>query len=299
VPDLKPMEFGEVLDGALSLFRRHFGIFFKLSLAVMWLPIAVMVYWRFRFFSFQGAQTPDQVLAALQNEIMPIILSTTVLLVVYGCGILLLTAGSIRVISDSYLGREPQFGEALALGARKIVPLFLVGLGKRLLLILVGLVSFFVVVMLSVLAKLAGQGVVVLLVLGGTCGVVWLLFFIASGYMVTTPVVVLEPLPSAFDSFGRSWELTRGAKLRMLGLWIVGLIITSILPALVMQAVGGMILELLPGAFFQGAWTIVSGLLSVMLAPVMPCILTLAYYDRRVRREGFDLQLLSEQLETL
>jgi hypothetical protein len=36
--------------------------------------------------------------------------------------------------------------------------------------------------------------------------------------------------------------------------------------------------------------------LPIMLTPIIPCVLTLAYYDRRVRREGFDLQLLGEQL---
>ncbi len=34
------------------------------------------------------------------------------------------------------------------------------------------------------------------------------------------------------------------------------------------------------------------------LAPILPCALTLLYYDLRVRREAFDLQILSDQLGT-
>lgn len=294
--DLRPMEFGEILDGALSLFRRHFGLFFKLSLTVMWLPIAVSLYWRLRYFNFEGAQAPDQALAAIQNEILPIVLWGSVLFVVYECAFLLLTAGSIRVISDSYLGREPLFAEALSLGARKIVPLFLVGLGKGLLLGLVALVSGIALALGVGAGKAAGAGIAGLLAVAGFVGMCWLLLFIACGYMVTTPAVVLEPLSSAFDSFGRSWELTRGAKLRMLGLGLVALLIASLLPAIVVQAVGAVILQFVPGA--QTAWTVVSSVVSIMLAPIIPCILTLAYYDLRVRREGFDLQLLSEQLGT-
>jgi hypothetical protein len=297
MPDLKPMEFGEVLDGALSLFRRHFGLFFKLSLSVMWLPIAVSLYWRLRFFNVEGAQTTEQALAAIQNDIVPVVLWGILLFVVYECAFLLLTAGSIRVISDSYLGREPQFGEALAFGAGKIVPLFLVGLGKGLLIALVGIIAIFVVALLVAFGKALGTGMIVLLALAGGIGTVWLLLFIACGYMVTTPVVVLESLPSAFDSFGRSWELTHGAKLRLLGLAIVAFIVASLLPAIVLQAIGALLLELVPGS--QIVLTVVSPVVSIMLAPIIPCILTLAYYDRRVRREGFDLQLLSEQLETL
>jgi hypothetical protein len=292
--DLRPMEFGEVLDGAISLFRRHFGLFFKLSLTVMWLPIAVALYWRLRYFNFDGAQAPDQAIAAIQSQIVPVVIWGFVLFVAYECGFLLLTAGSIRVISDSLLGREPQFGEALALGASKIVPLFLVGLGKGLLIGLVALLGGIVVALVAAAGKVAGVGMAALLIFLGLIGVFWLLLFIASGYIVTTPVVVLESLSSAFDAFGRSWELTRGVKFRMLGLGVVSFLIASVLPAIVMQAVGALVLELIPGA--QMAWAIVPSIVSVMMAPIIPCILTLAYYDRRVRREGFDLQLLSEQL---
>jgi hypothetical protein len=36
-----------------------------------------------------------------------------------------------------------------------------------------------------------------------------------------------------------------------------------------------------------------------VLTPLLSCVLTLVYYDLRVRREGFDLQVLSEQLSTM
>ena len=113
-------------------------------------------------------------------------------------------------------------------------------------------------------------------------------------YALTTPVVVLESLPSAFDSFGRSWELTREAKRRVFGLVAVGILIASVLPSLVLQALGALILQFTPGGLLP--WTIVSSALPVALAPIVPCIVTLAYYDLRVRREGLDLQLLGEQL---
>lgn len=297
MPDLKPMEFGEVLDGAITLFRRHFGLFFKLSLSIMWLPIAVITYYRLRYFNFEGAQTPDQALAAIQGDWVAVLLWGIGLALVYGCAVLMLTASSIRVISDSYLGREPKFGEALGFGAAKIVPLILVGVGKWLLIVLVAIVSSLVLGLVAAVGRAAGQGMVVLLVFLGVVGIIWLLLFIACGYIVTTPVVVLESLSSVFDSFGRSWELTRSAKLRMLGLWLVAALIASFLPALVLQAIGALLLELIPGS--QIVLTVVSPVVSIMLAPIIPCILTLAYYDRRVRREGFDLQLLSEQLETL
>lgn len=291
--DLRPMEFGEILDGALSLFRRHFGLFFKLSLSVMWLPIALAVYWRVQFIGVQAAN-PEQIAAFFEGQMVSFMLWAFVWLLVYGAGMLLLTAGSIRVISDSYLGREPQFGEALGFGVGKIVPLFLVGVGKWLLLVLLSVACALVIVMTGAAGKVLGPGLVALGVFVEACAMVWVVIYVACGYMVTTPVVVLETLPSSFDSFGRSWELTRGARGRVFGLVFVGTLIASVLPQIVLSALGGLVNEVLPSAVLP--WTVLAAALPVVLTPIVPCILTLVYYDLRVRREGFDLQLLSEQL---
>ncbi|HTH64084.1 MAG TPA: hypothetical protein VL563_05350 [Gemmatimonadales bacterium] len=286
--DLRPMEFGEILDGALQLFRRHFGLFLKLSLAVMWLPLAFSIYWRARFFGLATA-TPEQTAAVMQSQIVPFMLWGMVWGVLYGAGMLLLTAGSIRVISDSYLGREPQFGDSLQFGVGKIVPLFLVGLGKTLLLFLLLILSGVVIGLTG-----AAGGLAVLLVFIEVIAAVWLFIYVACGYMVTTPVVVLETLSSNFDAFGRSWELTKGARGRVFGLVFVAGLISSVLPALVLSALGALIAQLAPAASI--AWTVIAAVLPVVLTPIVPCVLTLAYYDLRVRHEGFDLQLLSEQL---
>jgi len=291
--DLRPMEFGEILDGALSLFRRHFGLFLKLSLAVMWLPIALGVYWRVRFLGLQAAN-PEQAAALLQGELVSFSLWALAWALVYGAGMLLLTAGSIRIIADSYLGREPQFGEALGFGVGKIVPLFLVGLGKSLLLVLIAVLCGVVIAVTAAAGKALGPGVVILGVFAEVAATLWLVVYVATGYMVTTPTVVLETLPSSFDSFGRSWELTRGARGRVFGLVFVGTLIAGFLPQIVLSALGGLVTELLPA--FVLPWTILAAALPIVLTPIVPCILTLAYYDLRVRREGFDLQLLSEQL---
>jgi hypothetical protein len=293
VSDLRPMEFGEILDGALRLFRRHFGLFLRLSLVVMWLPFAVGVYLRVRFMGTPGLG-PEQAMAYIESAAGSLILWGVIALVVYLVGTLLLTAGSVRIISDSYLGRTPQLADVLGFAWSKIIPLLLVGLGKSLLLILL-----WVMVVLVMVATIGfGKGIGALAGLAGFAelvGGVWFLFFVTCGYAVTTPAVTLETLPSAFDSFGRSWELTRGAKLRMLGLGFVAwFLITLVLPLIVSAALGAVVLEIFPGS--QLAWSIVSSVFPIVVAPILPCVLTLAYYDLRVRREGFDLQLLSEQL---
>ena len=39
--DLKPMDIGEILDGALTIFRRHFLLFIKLGVFALWFPVGL------------------------------------------------------------------------------------------------------------------------------------------------------------------------------------------------------------------------------------------------------------------
>jgi hypothetical protein len=108
-------------------------------------------------------------------------------------------------------------------------------------------------------------------------------------------VVVLEDLESSFDAFSRSVELTRGSRRKVFFTWLVIVVFTAILPWIIVQGLTLLLGPESPVAPFLGLLTIVAG---VVLAPVLPCALTLLYYDLRVRREAFDLQILSDQLGT-
>lgn len=265
--DLRPMDLGEILDGALTIFRRHFALFVKLGIAALWLPVALTVY--------------IQLAGGRQQHIVLTILAVGIQ---YFAG-LFLTAGAIRVISDSYLGRPAQLGDALALGASKIWPLFLVGLGKG---IVLGLIAVGIGVVVAVLVP-AFKAAVVLLAVGGG---LWFLMFVACGYAVTTPVVVLEQLSSSFDAFGRSWDLTRSFKRKVFGIAVVAYLLVF-LPLVVLVFAAFFVRQSPP---LGHALEILAAVLPVALTPLLACVFTLMYYDLRVRREAFDLQILSQQL---
>ncbi|HWC74057.1 MAG TPA: hypothetical protein VG454_08975 [Gemmatimonadales bacterium] len=210
---------------------------------------------------------------------------------------LFLTASAVRVISDSYLGRRPELSDAISLGSSKIMPLFVVGLGKGL---LIGLILFGVILVgaLTFPAMIAGGGggievfAVLLVVLGGC----WLVTFVACGYAVTTPVVVLEELNASSDAFGRSWDLTRGFKLKIFLISLVSAAVVFV-PGIAIGLLGESLAGEMP--VVGQAVQIVSAALPILLTPLFSCVLTLLYYDLRVRREAFDLEVLSEQLGAL
>lgn len=272
--ELKPMEMGEILDGGLTLYRRHFGLLIRLGVIALWLPASVNIY-----LQVTGG--------ALQHSVLYLIVA----LLQYFCG-LFLTAGAIRIISDSYLGKETALADAVGLGASKIMPLFGVGLGKGLLLALI-------VVVIGMLAGvgiplMSGSGLTGLLFFAVVFfGAIWLLAFVACGYAVTTQVVVLEPLDGAFDSFGRSWELTKGFKRKVANIAILAGIIFNIPVAVVSGLAQGLAVSN-PGA--SAVLAVAAALLPIVLTPLLACVFTLMYYDLRIRREAFDLQVLSQQL---
>jgi len=192
------MRLGEILDGSFNIYRRHFGLFMRLSLILVWLPTAAGIYFKLRF-----GNNPFMLLALFQENLARTFGFGLLALVIWSVCILLLTAGTIRIISDSYLGQEPELGASLRLGVEKIVPLIVVAVSKGLLLIILEIVCGFGVAALFFMGKIGGAAMGVLLAVLGGSAAVWFVVWVACAYGITTPIVVLEDLSSAFDAFGR------------------------------------------------------------------------------------------------
>jgi len=284
------MQLGEILDGSFNIYRRHFGLFMRLSLIIVWLPTALAVYLSVRF-----AGTPLAFLNVLEQHPLGSFGLGLVFLIIWVSSSLLLKAGTIRVISDSYLGQEPELGSALRFGVAKIVPLLLVALSKGLLIALIGVFGALGMGLVTVVGRLMGPAIGGLLVVVGVVGLCWLVIWVACGYGTTTPIVVLEELSSSFDAFGRSWELTRGTRGKVFGTMAVAWVIGYFLPQMVISGISSF-LSAEGNPALQTFFVVLASLIGIVLAPILPCALTLLYYDLRVRREAFDLQILSEQL---
>jgi hypothetical protein len=285
--DIRPMNFGEILDGALVMYRRYFGLFFKLAVVVLAVPVLLLVYVSARW---QGAflmrsQDPTAMLSVLV-WFLPI-------LILYYLASLVLTAGTVRIISDAYLGRMPRLQDALALGLSKLWGLVGVGLGKGVIVLLAGFGFAIIVGLLAVMAKGAGAGGALLIFVAGVAGA-WFVIYVLCGYGVTTPIVVLEELGSAFDAFRRSWELTRGFRGKVFGLGFIAFLLFNALPNWVIQIPAAITRLTMPGVSI--ALGALATIVPVILSPAIAAVITLIYYDLRVRREAFDLQVLGQRL---
>jgi hypothetical protein len=178
-------------------------------------------------------------------------------------GYLLVTSASIRVVSQAYLGQDPSMSEALTFAFGKLGRTLNAGLSAGILAILAMLL--FII-----------PGIVV-----------------ACGLAVAVQAAVLEPLNSGSEGVGRSWSLTKGFKWKAFGLFcvVIVLFLLVILGIGIVVAIGVATFRplLVPAAIGMG-------LVSLFLYPFTSCVFTLFYYDLRVRKEAFDLELLSRQL---
>jgi len=110
---------------------------------------------------------------------------------------------------------------------------------------------------------------------------------------VAAQVAALEPLRSSTDALRRSWTLTQGFKGKALALWIVSFaLILAVIAGL--SFLGGIVAGLVGG--LDVAVSVLLALVSLLIYPLIACVFTLFYYDLRVRKEGFDLEVLSGQL---
>jgi hypothetical protein len=176
---------------------------------------------------------------------------------------LLVTGASIRVVSQVYLGYDPGMADALNFAFAKLGRTLSAGLSA------------------GILAALAA----VLFIIPG--------IVVTCGLAVAVQAAVLEPLSGGTEGVGRSWSLTRGFKGKAFGLYCVVFVIFFLF------IVGFGMVAALAAAAFQPLMVpavIGLGLVFLFFYPFTSCVFTLFYYDLRVRKEAFDLEVLSRHL---
>jgi len=173
-------------------------------------------------------------------------------------------AASTFIVSDAYLGQQISAGNALGRATAL--------LGR--------------LIMISILSSLLIALGFILLIVPGV-----VLF---AGLILSTVVTVLESPPSATAAMGRSWELTKGFRRKVL-LTTLCAFLLLLVPSFAVEAIWGL-LGSFAGESGGVAQLVTSSLLSMLIYPFFYVVLTVLYYDLRVRKEGFDLEVLASSL---
>lgn len=261
-PRLRPMDFGEILDTAFNLYRRHFGTFFLTALLPN-VPVAA-------FWMYMGSVVGSGTGAA--EEVSALAGVGTLLMAPYSAlAAMFVWAALVHQSSRAMKGDSVSLGG----GYRRALSRFFPLLGA-------GTVAMFLVVLGFMLFLVPGV-------------LVAIMFF-----AVVQAVVIEEEGP--LSALGRSRELARKGWVRIFGILVVTWLIVF-LPTMAVFGGLGFVAALSPGvAEGMAGGAVNAGLQAVSVAvgalttPYMTASLVVLYYDRRVRKEGLDLELAAERV---
>jgi len=280
-----PRSFGQVMDAAFSIYTKNFVPLAKIA-AMIFIPIAAMIFavdlWAWDPITRAEADFED--LLRLDNKIADgerVIAGALIEGLLSFIGALLVIGASLRAASEIYLGREPGIGNSIRFGARRA--------GSMLWIILLMTLAMFGMAAISALFALLG----VLIFIG-------LATFVFVRWWLAMPSLLLED-KRGLSALRRSRELVEGNWWRLFGaLLVIGIfvaIVGVLLPQLVLSAAEGI------GRDHFNLWLalfdVLNALGRIVAAPILAAAAIVLYYDLRVRKEGFDLELLVDQLDDL
>jgi hypothetical protein len=262
--DLRPLGIGEILDAGIKLFLRHWRPL-VLSVVGLILPVQILSALvtasvapeQFDFTTTESGVSEEEEAEFLVGQGIIVLLSFV--------SVLLATAVCFKAVADAYLGVEPDWRRSLRFAVRRLFGLVGVGL-------LFGLV-----------------------VLLGTFAVILPGIWLAVAFSVAVPALLLERL-GPWAAMRRSFRLVRGRWWATFGALLVGYLLIGILGALISGIVMVVPSLIADGNTLAGAiGAVVGGTLgSVLTTPYSAAVITLVYFDLRVRKEGLDLQLIAE-----
>ncbi len=283
MPGLRPLAFGEILDVGIKLCLRNWRV---LVMCVVWLVLPAQIV----SVSVLLSVAPDALDPTSQQAIEPgeetrFFVAQGVSALIQGLVYLVATAACFKAIADAYLGAGPTAKRSLGFGLRRVPRLLALSIISGLALA----VPFGAVVGLAALTTEAVLALFLLAIPAAIyVGVSWSLGTCALLFEDVGPVKALR----------RSWALVHGSWWRVFGVLAVGVILVSLLSG-VLQGM----LTLIPAALADGndavlaLASVIGGTVAVTLTtPFTAAVFSLVYFDQRVRREGFDLELLAEGL---
>lgn len=292
---------GELLDSAFTLYRRNLRLILSIA-AIVQLPLALVSFLAYELTGISGTTARIQQLTGgttltprqatdLLGSVAPAFVVLLVIALLQGLVVQpIATAAMTRAVSDLYLDRPAGVGPSYAAVAQR----FWAVLGVALLLFAVGVGLFagaFGIVVLAVLVLGPGGVAILVVVLPGAVVAAVIMY---TRWLFAAVVVMLERA-GPVNALRRSWRLVRGSTPRVFGITLLVGIITAILSAIVTALlsiatqVGDVTVRLVLSQ-------LASLIVSVLVQPISFIVVVLVYYDLRIRREAFDIEMLASSL---
>jgi len=292
-PQLRPLGVGDVLDRTFTVYRSKPLVFIALS--AIWYLVLVLVFIVLAVAIFAGAlaafsrqatnPSPELIASAAVGIIGFVLVAVIVAILAFSAQ----SASLVDAAALRYLAKDAAIGESFRAGISASGRLFIAGI-----LVFLAIVGVWAVLIIA--AALTNQGIAfVVAVLAAIVATAYL----GCSWLVAPVVVVVEKM-GPVAALGRAWRLSGGNRWRIFGIQILLFILNLVLSLLIGGIFGGLVASQggQPGQL--GVTNVVQSLVNlastIIWAPVEWIAFTVLYYDLRVRKEAFDLQLAAEAL---
>jgi hypothetical protein len=251
---------GEIIDVSLKIWRRHFWTLVRIVVVVV-APLAILS----SLIVTSVAVEPTAV-GPTGEDIGGLLAGGFTAVILGLLGFLLASAACLQAVSVAYLGGQPGWKESLRVAANRFGSLLL-------------------------LSIVLGFGLFLALIL-----LVIPFFWLSVSWSLAFVVLVAEGLGGT-QALKRSHDLVRGRWWPTFGALVLAKILQSIMGLIVGLPLGLLSLKTDPGSFASFVNTAVSQTIqSAVTTPFFAAVLVLIYYDLRVRKEGFDLEVMARSI---
>ena len=310
--NLRPMTVGDILDQAFTLYRKDFLTLISV-IAVVSVPVAIV---QLAGLILAGAQlqtfltSGGRIAPSFASAQTPLIITGVVLIGVAtllgALGGVVQTGALAIVLAERFQGREVSVRQAYGRAFARWRPLLAMAVVTGVIYAaLFGLIAIpFIGTLFAALTGTSSLGS------NDALGAVIVLSY--CGLCLLLPVmlvVVLSALP-ALDVRAasyrrrklrrhcrarRSWQLVRGTFLRVVGIYILMSILIGLLtsgPTYVLQIAVSLLPNFVVATILN---QVIVAVITLLVQPLQFAILTLLYFDLRIRKEGYDLELRAQQ----
>jgi hypothetical protein len=268
---MRPLRVGEILDVCINIFKRNFLTFLKLVLVLV-VPVQVVsvivlvstvndpdLLPKFGTTSGNARLSHDDAVAYLGGQAVVGILT----LILYAIA----TAACFKAVGDAYLGSRADWRTSLSFAARR----------------------FHSVLWVTFLATIVSTLALILIIVPG----VWLWF----SFSMAVPVLLFEGVKGT-SALSRSFRLVRGRWWAVAGAILCGYLIAAVIGGVLQSLVSALVFTDVGNSVLGVAVVnaVANGIGQLVTTPFPAAVTAVVYYDLRVRKEGFDLQLMAERL---
>ncbi len=310
---LKPLGAGDLIDRAVRFYRKNYATFLLIAAPPIVLGTLCLVGWMFiarGLFQISSAN-PDEAFVYQ----MFVWLGGIVIWFVQLVAVMVVMGGAARnFVRHLLFGESITFRETYKNVRKRVAGLTIVSVVLIAVMAIVALVVFYIwatVVILAiafvalVLQSLPIAAFIVSLVIGiaVTLGALWIFFLVVSRF-VYVPQVMLVEGQSAIAAVGRSASLAGKNVTRVGSLFIFSLVAIYVALMLLYLPLGFVAwtegvdlvsfdaLDTIP-AWYEITYRVIAQTSLILIVPVLMIGLCLLYVDERVRREGYDIELMA------